>query len=38
MCAEIAQKIDLKKFMFLGTNYKKNDQKMKKYLEIVLRL
>ena len=26
-CAEIAADIDLKKFMFLGNNYKKNDQK-----------
>ncbi len=29
-CAEIASVIDLKKFMFLGTNYKKNDQKHEK--------
>ena len=29
-CAEIASIIDLKKFMFLGTNYKKNDQKHEK--------
>ena len=29
-CAEIAQKIDLKKFMLLGSNYKKNDQKHEK--------
>ncbi len=29
-CAEIAQEIDLKKFMLLGSNYKKNDQKHEK--------
>ena len=29
-CAEIAHAIDLKRFMFLGTNYKKNDQKYEK--------
>tara|TARA_A100001011_G_C14312665_1_gene846400 strand:+ start:2418 stop:3083 length:666 start_codon:yes stop_codon:yes gene_type:complete len=29
-CAEIASIIDLKKFMLLGTNYKKNDQKHEK--------
>ena len=29
-CAEISQVIDLKKFMLLGNNYKKNDQKHEK--------
>ncbi len=29
-CAEIAEIINLKKFMFLGTNYKKNNQKHEK--------
>ena len=29
-CAEIASEIDLKKYMLLGTNYKKRDQKHEK--------
>ncbi len=29
-CAEIAQKIDLKRYMLLGNNYKKNNQKHEK--------
>ena len=36
-CAEIANILNLKKYMLLGSNYKKNDQKMKKFLVIVLK-